>query len=1014
MAQQTGFIGRITQWGPVRAIFESIRNKLLVSLLGLALIPLIILGVSTYLISSGALMDNAFDGLQAAQSNKAVAIRNHFEGRRSDMNALVETANALRAKAFDQLAATQRLKKDLVETYFRERINDVSVMAANPLTAEALRAFGRVAGDVAGPNWREVAQAYGPFLARFSDVYAYYDTYLVAENGKILYSVAQGPDLGQSLGEGGELADSPAGRAFQNGLKELYFQDFEPYPPAEIDAAAFVSAPIRAGDKVLGVLMVQISVDQIDYIMQSRTGFGATSETYLVGPDGLFRSNSIHIEERTIINPAFRVDTEGVNAALAGETGQGVTVNYRGEYVLSAWTPVRVHDGTWAMVAETDVTEAFVPRTEGDDRDFYQKYAETYGYADIGLLNPDGFLFYTVQRGLDYRTNLLTGPYRDTNLGRLVDRVMESRSFGMADFERYPPGDNAPAAFFAQPIVFQDQVELVVVTRLSTAIIDQVMGERAGLGATAESYLVGPDGMMRNNSRFRDELGVESTVLNPEVTVDTPASRAALAGRSGTEVIDNYRGRRVLASYSPLTVQPPGEATPDGIRWAVISEVGYDEVTAPVTNMATISIGLLAGAALVVILGALFLARGLTVQVNHINRLFEEIGMGNFSARTPVTSSDELGEMAEGLNAMLDNTLALIQSSEERDAMQSSIMRLLEEISGLAEGDLTARAEVTADFTGAIADSFNDMAEQLGRVVRQVTEVTRQVSATSADVSVSTENLAETSEMQAVQVADAIAAINDMAASIRRVAESAAQSASVSDQSTTHAKEGADAVRQTNEAMESIREHVQETARAIKRLGESSQEVGNIVQLINDIADRTSILALNASIQAAMAGDAGRGFAVVAEEVQRLAERSTNATKQIDTLIKNIQGEIGEAGTSMEESIQRVVDGSRLADGAYGKLQEIEKVTVELGDLIQSISMSSKQQARASEDIAKTMEEVGEISSQTSAASRQTAISMRNLADVSDQLNASVAVFKLAPAESGDEEADDDETSEVS
>lgn len=400
---------------------------------------------------------------------------------------------------------------------------------------------------------------------------------------------------------------------------------------------------------------------------------------------------------------------------------------------------------------------------------------------------------------------------------------------------------------------------------------------------------------------------------------------------------------------------------------------------------------------IIAIIGVIWLATNRLVvrPVVEIQKVFEQISTENYEARAAVTTEDELGRMAGGLNDMLDTTMGLIQSSEERDSMQGSIMNLLEEISGLAEGDLTARAEVTEDFTGAIADSFNEMAEQLSEVVKNVKDVTLQVIGTSQQVTRSTENLAETSEMQAVQVSEAIAAINDISTSIQQVAENAGRCASVSEQSTQHAKEGAGAVRNTNRAMESIREHAQETARAIKRLGESSQEIGNIVQMINDIADRTSILALNASIQAAMAGDAGRGFAVVAEEVQRLAERSTEATKQIDTLIKNIQGEINEAGASMEESIQRVVEGSHLADGARNKLQEIETVSSQLGALIKSISQASRQQAKASEDIAKTMEEVGEISSQTSAASRQTAVSMKSLAQMSSQLNESVSVFRL-------------------
>jgi twitching motility protein PilJ len=227
------------------------------------------------------------------------------------------------------------------------------------------------------------------------------------------------------------------------------------------------------------------------------------------------------------------------------------------------------------------------------------------------------------------------------------------------------------------------------------------------------------------------------------------------------------------------------------------------------------------------------------------------------------------------------------------------------------------------------------------------------------------------------------------------VSENALQSAAVSEQSTVNAKAGAEAVKETNKAMESIRENVQETARSIKRLGESSQEIGNIVQLINDIANRTSILALNASIQAAMAGDAGRGFAVVAEEVQRLAERSTNATKQIDALIKNIQGEINEAGTSMEQSIQRVVEGSNLANNAHNKLQEIDAVSSQLAQLIKSISMATAQQVSASENITNTMEEMGQVSAKNLTASQQTAAAMKKLAETSEKLAVSVETFKL-------------------
>jgi twitching motility protein PilJ len=396
------------------------------------------------------------------------------------------------------------------------------------------------------------------------------------------------------------------------------------------------------------------------------------------------------------------------------------------------------------------------------------------------------------------------------------------------------------------------------------------------------------------------------------------------------------------------------------------------------------------------ILLASFMSRSFTKQVGQIMNLFSQIGIGQFDARAKITTSDELGQMAESLNAMLDNTLTLIQSREERDELQESIMKLLAEISALTDGDLSARAEVTAEATGALADSFNTMAVQLGRIVAKVQTAADQVSNTSKDVKTSTDNLADSSEKQAAQVSTAIAAIREMATTIQDVAKNATQSANVSKTSTESAREGSQAVDKTSKAMESIRDNVQETARSIKRLGESSQEIGNIVQIINDIAERTSILALNASIQAAMAGDAGRGFAVVAEEVQRLAERSTNSTKQIETLVTNIQGEITEAGTSMDESIRIVVDGTNLASDARKKLEEIETISTQLGELVQSITQAAQQQAKASADISKTMEEVGKASSENQASSSHAAGAMQQLADTAEELRVSVSAFKLA------------------
>lgn len=440
--------------------------------------------------------------------------------------------------------------------------------------------------------------------------------------------------------------------------------------------------------------------------------------------------------------------------------------------------------------------------------------------------------------------------------------------------------------------------------------------------------------------------------------------------------------------------------------WVIIASTFQDEVLGSVQLIEQKAkrslIGMSGLVLLSIMLGvlvAISFSNRLMLQINKIMDMFGNIGIGDFSARAEVVTQDELGEMAETMNAMLDNTLALIQSRDERDAIQASIMRLLNEISDLADGDLTVRAEVTEEITGAIADSFNAMAVQLSEVVKGVKQSAVEVGRSSQEVEQSTRDLAGFSEKQAEKIQEAIVTIKDLATAIRNISQHAGLSAEVSNKARISAQEGSLAVKKTNEAMSAIKDNMRGTARTIKRLGESSQEIGNITQIINDIADRTSILALNASIQAAMAGDAGRGFAVVAEEVQRLAERSAGSTKQIEALVTGIQKEIVEAAASMEKSIQYVVTGTELSDEAFTKLEEIETVSNQLAATISDISATAQQQSRDSELIADMMEEVGVLTTQTTGATKDTVASMEKIASTSKRLEQSIAAFKLGEEE---------------
>ena len=369
----------------------------------------------------------------------------------------------------------------------------------------------------------------------------------------------------------------------------------------------------------------------------------------------------------------------------------------------------------------------------------------------------------------------------------------------------------------------------------------------------------------------------------------------------------------------------------------------------------------------------------------------------------PVTGNNPLmlavgGIVLVAIIAMLllrDARQRLTEQAEQNERNQAAILQLLDELADLAEGDLTVHASVTENFTGAIADSINFAIDQMRGLVSNINRVSVRVARAAEETQQTARSLANASDNQAREITAASTAINEMAVSIDHVSSNAAESAAVAERAVAIANKGADVVQATIAGMDTIRGQIQETSKRIKRLGESSQEIGDIVSLINDIADQTNILSLNAAIQASMAGDAGRGFAVVADEVQRLAERSSAATKQIAALVKTIQTDTNEAVISMEQTTTEVVSGAKRAQDAGVALEEIESVSTSLAELIQNISNAARQQAASAGHVSNTMGVIQEITSQTANGTEATAKSVGALAEMANEMRVSVEFFKL-------------------
>ncbi|MGX9726951.1 MAG: methyl-accepting chemotaxis protein [Candidatus Electronema sp. VV] len=978
---------------------QSIKGKLLFWLLLISLVPMAVIAGISYLKSSQGLQRQSFENLESSLAFQKQALQAYFDEQKKTLLNISETMNLLQQEAFIKLSAIRDLQKRQVVDYFQMRYQNVQSFSSNP---QQQGEFLKLIRD------KGAAQSLSDEMFSYLKVWMaqrdFHSLTLISPAGQVLYSTDSGVAVGAAAEEG-----SVEAQALKKGLQETAFIDYSRSSFFKDEAVAYFAAPLVNEDRLEGVFLFRLKNDALDRLMRDTPGLGDQGESYMIGVDGMFRSNSIYFEEPTLANPAFVVDTESVVYALSGESGEETTINYRGDYVLSSYTAVELYGTTWVLLVEMDQAGAVTPKRTVNEQttDHLSELTTVHGFPDLYLVNPDGYIFYSAKKKSDHLTNILTGPYAKSGFSETVKGALETKALRVSDYNFYEPADGKPAAFMTQPVM-NTKGEIIMLAALQIPIdrINAVMNIRSQFEAesthqlasdemaTTETYLVGQDKLWRSEASNAKKYGADSTLLKAKA--DTKATQEALAGKDSTEIIVNSAGETVLSSWAPFTYNNKD------IVWAIISEVNYDEVHQPISQLMWFIGGIAAAAALLIAVVSLLVAGGMTKQVDEIMEVMTKVEQGDYSGRAQVTSKDELGRLASDFNTMTGTIESLLKTREaEHEKLNTSIIQLLEEITQLADGDLTIRATVTDDVIGTLADSLNLMLDNLGKAFHRIKDSAEQVGSTANVLSESTGELAEQNNTQSKMLNEAVEKIAALTEEIRKAADKAVQSAGSSKESSHVAEDGAAAVRETSHSMEAIRSNVQNTARAIKRLGESSQEISDFARNINEISDRTSILALNASIQAAAAGEEGRGFAVVAEEIQRLAERAAVSTRQIETLIRNILGEITEAGVSMDASIQEVVQGTKLSQNALAKLEEITSRSNEVASLIEDVAAVSKEQSETTAALAGKMKEIGGISLETAQETMGASISMREMAAMGDDMLQAVGAFKLektAPA----------------
>jgi methyl-accepting chemotaxis protein len=863
----------------------SLAAKLIISFLAAGMIPLVITATFAIWKSSSALEEAAFNKLNMARSIKDSQIKSFFHERESDMGVLVETISTLREEAFDRLTASRENKKTQIERYFNIALRDMETFARSQDTAMLFSALRKYHNDthtkpdgpydVSTPEYEKIWQQDGQNVFRYWKNSGFTDVYMICSaHGHVMYTAARNSDLGTNLRHG-PYKNSPLRKLLEKVIEKdgPAVVDYEPYAPNNNHPAAFAGAPIHEDGKLIGIMAVELSVDEINKIMLERAGLGETGEAYLVGPDLLMRSDSYldpehHSVQASFANPGKgRVDTEAARGALAGRTGADVIIDYNGNPVLSAFTPVKAGTLNWALIVEIDMTEAFCPKDE-NGKFYFNKYVDLYGYYDLFLFTPAGYCFFTAAREADYQTNFVDGKYKDSGLGKLFRRVLATKKYGIEDFQPYAASGGRPAAFIAQPLTHEGDVEMVIALQLSLKAINNIMQQREGMGETGESYLVGPDHHMRSDSFLDPEnYSVEASFMQNNIARSDMID-AALAGQSGITVGSDYTKAKtgkdniVLSSYSPVRI---GQTT-----WALVSEVDKSEAFAAVTAVQWI-VGIIALICLgLVIAVAILITRSIA---RPINRVIEGLSRGSNEVTAAsgqvAGTSQELAEGAseqaaslEEVSASMEQMSAMTTRNAENSHEANQLMQTARDIVGQGQAatrrmtDAIGKISKSADETARIMKTIDEIAFQTnllalnaaveaarageaGKGFAVVAEEVRNLAQRSAEAARSTSDLIEDSRKNA---ANGVSVSSEVAQILDRIVESATKVAQLVDEISSAAREQANGISQITISVSEMDKVVQgnaaaaeESSSASEQLSSQAVELNNMVQELNRI-----------------------------------------------------------------------------------------------------------------------------------------------------------------------------------
>lgn len=929
-----------------------IRNKLMLGFLACGIAPLAIVGTLAFSAAQSGLSDVQEEGLNAIESqatSQLVAVRDikreqiarYFEERRADLAMLTESVGTILNAIERELTEIQRQQTHAITRHMSQIGSDIAAQQDRSICTAGMREYRHF--HQTGESTAERDRYHG-IIRNFISSTIYTDLLIFDELGTCVESALRDNFFGRNiLKEHGE--NTPLGRAFTRAAAgETVFVDLGTHRLNQESTDGFVLAPINDAGQTTGVVALRFPAEPIIEILENGPGQPASQTTFIAGrnPDQTISLRTPRTDGRTTQPIGQPVTSDAIRRAIAGQSGSTILPGPDQNTELSIFSSISVGNLQWGLVTTVKLEEYFTRPRAGETNSFLAQFMEAYSYYDIFLISPDGHCFYTVVHESDYQTNLLTGRYKDSNLGRLTADVIRDRRFVFKDFEPYAPSNGDQAAFFGQPLIQNGGLKLVVAMQIPEDGINSIMHTRAGMGKTGHSYLIAVD--HAGKTAFRSDMSAMDARYVIGFQVSTPyIEQAVQTNQSGQGSYVDSLGIGTLAAYEPVRVFDN--------RWYVITKMDTDEALAAQTAMneraggamamifsQTLVVGLVAGLLVAVI--AVMIARKIAGPLAGMVHRFREIAMGD-------------GDLTQRLDA------------HERDEL------------------------------GQLGGAFNLFVGKVHDVIVAVRGSSDELADAAREIAAGSEELSSGMRSQDDQLAQVSAAVEEMSASIREVAEKALGASNSAGESGKVAEEGGRIVEDTVSGMVRIKDTVNHCARSVEELGKLGDQIGEVITVINDIADQTNLLALNAAIEAARAGEHGRGFAVVADEVRKLADRTTKATEEIGHSIQSIQDGTAKAVTEMHAGTREVESGVEQAQSAGQSLRSIMQSTREVSSMVQSIAAAAEEQSAASQQVAGNVEAMASMNREATMATTHAAEASLGMAEKTRQLTAMIERFKL-------------------